>query len=111
MDSLASKVEPTFVPRLPQLASIHSTRTAYRSITALLRAYKPRVVRDFTLRPGDVLVARAVRNPGSLKRPGHAMIVGADPYSVIHAVKPRVAKSSVHGVEEIIRVYRPGWAL
>jgi cell wall-associated NlpC family hydrolase len=109
LDDLFKPPTPTPVPRLPADSATHDIRSAYRTIHALADAwYVSPVVRDGTVQPGDVLVTRATNNRTGPRNPGHAMIVGANPFEVVQATPVLgVHKVHLYACRPVIRLYRP----
>jgi len=97
----------TSLPRMSAAAARHRPDLASKVIKLLRRAHSgSTIVRDGIVEPGDVLVVRSILTTDGPEHEGHTMIAGARPYTVYHAVRPRVCQSSCEGWE-IMRVYRP----
>ena len=96
----------TVLPKLPPGIANNRPDMAARAIRVIVEAYEGlESLVDGSVETGDILVVRnTLRNDGPAHE-GHSMIAGSEPYSVLHAVSPRVCWTTCAG-REIIKVYR-----
>jgi len=108
-DILYRVESPSRIPRVQVDAALHSPRVALAAILRMRSLWHGAdVVRDGTVRPGDIVVTRAEAQPGAPRRPAHAMIAGVRPWTAWHAI-PRagVVQTSIERTRGIVRIYRP----
>jgi hypothetical protein len=97
---------PTDIKTLPSDVSFHDRIGAMRAFVKIKRLYPNcRLVKDEPLEPGDLVV---VGSPGG--GPGHAMLVGTEPYTLWHCTPNNGVNMTgwalVVGQQKIFRVYR-----
>jgi hypothetical protein len=102
----------TPVPPFPADGALHDKGAAVRAFKRVLRLYRPlRVVRDLSLRPGDIVATRPVGGG-----PGHALIVGHERNILWHATGSRVQRTGIraqirgHEIHRAYRLTREVWA-
>lgn len=78
---------------VPPDAALHDPKRVFAALRALLRAHAPIARARAWAEPGDLLLTSP-----SGAGPSHAMIVGAEPYTLWHATQPE-------------GVVRTGWAI
>lgn len=79
------------LPTLPNDYAMHQRAGAVAAMRFILRLYEPNEpVNDGALEPGDVVVAAQLGGG-----PGHALIVGARPNEIWHAIGRRVQKTGI----------------
>jgi len=97
----------TQLPRLSASTSRNNPGAAQPAISCLRRAHHgSEEVDDGTIQTGDILVVRSILRTDGHRYEGHTMIAGENPWSVLHAVRPKVDWTSCEG-RDIVKIYRP----
>lgn len=108
MDELLRRPLPTLCPRMTADAANLSARAAFATILAGRRAFESEIVRDGTVKPGDIILTRATGGDSGPRRPGHAAIAAVRPGTCLHAVRGVGACfTSIDALPGVLRVVRP----
>ena len=103
-DELYRNTDICELPSLGMFTSLHGRKNGLPTIRALVTHFRPSLVMDGTIEPGDVVVVPVTpTNPNE----GHVCIVGVKPITMIHAVQPKVTWTSLDQFANVISVFRP----
>lgn len=96
----------TKLPSLSSSVARHRPDLARNAIKILRNAHQGSIrVTDGIIQPGDVLVVKSNLEVDSHLHEGHTMIATSTPWSVVHAVEPRVCRTTCD-YWDIVRIYR-----
>lgn len=117
LDMLYKRPTPTPLARLSQDAGTHSLRAGFRTVIALRKQFPTAVVRDGSVQAGDIALVN-LPSAGAItgrKMLRHAMMVGTQPMTAIHALHGYEVCMTSLATSQIVRVYRPlgkeSWAV